>query len=164
MYFIQDTNEFYSCFHILEDTRHTLYTNKMEFHILELTKLPKKLKEDANDILLWAKFINAKTKEQFEMLAEKNKSISQAYQQLQVIRQDEQKQLEYNARQKSIWDYNQSMLEAKQEGEQIGIEKGIKILILDYLEEGYTKERILQKRFDLTPKQSEQYFQKFKNE
>ncbi len=63
------------------------------------------------------------------------------------------------------------MLEAKQEGEQIGlekgIEKGIEILILDYLEEGYTKERILQKlqkRFDLTPKQSEQYFQKFKNE
>lgn len=59
------------------------------------------------------------------------------------------------------------MLEAKQKGEQIGIEKGIKILILDYLEEGYTKERILQKlqkRFDLTPKQSEQYFQKFKNE
>ena len=91
MYFIQDTNEFYSCFHILEDTRHTLYTNKMEFHILELTKLPKKLKEDANDILLWAKFINAKTKEQFEMLAEKNKSISQAYQQLQVISQDDQK-------------------------------------------------------------------------
>jgi hypothetical protein len=63
----------------------------MEFHILELTKLPKKLKEDTNDILLWAKFINAKTKEQFEMLAEKNKSISQAYQQLQVISQDEQK-------------------------------------------------------------------------
>lgn len=79
------------------------------------------------------------------MLAEKNKSISQAYQQLQVISQDEQKQLEYNARQKAIWDYNQSMLEAKQKGEQIGIEKGIEILILDYLEEGYTKERILQK-------------------
>ncbi len=98
------------------------------------------------------------------MLAEKNKSISQAYQQLQVISQDEQKQLEYNVRQKAICDYNQSMLEAKQKGEQIGIEKGIKILILDYLEEGYTKERILQKRFDLTPKQSEQYFQKFKNE
>ena len=98
------------------------------------------------------------------MLAEKNKSISQAYQQLQVISQDEQKQLEYNVRQKAICDYNQSMLEATQKGEQIGIEKGIKILILDYLEEGYTKERILQKRFDLTPKQSEQYFQKFKNE
>ena len=120
-----DTEEFYSCFHILEDTRHTLYTDKMEFHVLELPKLPKELKEDANDILLWAKFINAKSKEEFEMLAEKNKSISQAYQQLQIISQDEQKQLEYEARQKAIWDYNQSMLEATQEGEKRGIQKGI---------------------------------------
>ncbi|WP_304819213.1 Rpn family recombination-promoting nuclease/putative transposase, partial [uncultured Clostridium sp.] len=51
----QDTEEFYSRFHILEDTRHTLYTDKMEFHVLELPKLPKELKEDANDRLLWAK-------------------------------------------------------------------------------------------------------------
>lgn len=44
------------------------------------------------------------------------------------------------------------MLEAKQKGEQIGIEKGIEILILDYVEEGYTKQRILQaKCFHPTP-------------
>ena len=161
----QDTEEFYSCFHILEDTRHTLYTDKMEFHVLELPKLPKELKEDANDILLWAKFINAKSKEEFEMLAEKNKSISQAYQQLQIISQDEQKQLEYEARQKAIWDYNQFVLEATQEGERKGLEQGIKALILDYLEEGYSEEKILQKlqkRFHLTQQQSKQYFEQFK--
>jgi len=120
-----DTEEFYSCFHILEDTRHTLYTDKMEFHVLELPKLPKELKEDANDILLWAKFINAKSKEEFEMLAEKNKSIAEAYQQLQVISQDEQKQLEYDARQKAIWDYNQGMTEAEERGEQRGLQQGL---------------------------------------
>ena len=63
-----DTNEFYSCFHILEDTRHTLYTDKVEFHVVELSKLPKELKEDSNDILLWAKFINAEQKEEFDMV------------------------------------------------------------------------------------------------
>ena len=52
-----DTDEFYSCFHIREDTRYTLYTDKMEFHVLELSKLPKELKDDTSDILLWAKFI-----------------------------------------------------------------------------------------------------------
>ena len=31
----------------------------MEFHILELPKLPKELQEDSNDMLLWAKFISA---------------------------------------------------------------------------------------------------------
>lgn len=154
---LNDTKEFYSCFHILEDTRHTLYTDKMEFHVLELPKLPKELKEDASDVLLWAKFINSKTKEEFEMLAEKNKSIAQAYEQLQIISQDEQKQLEYDARQKAIWDYNQSMLEAEQRG-------GIETLILDNLDEGFPKERILQKlqkRFHLTKEQAEQYFEKF---
>ena len=55
--------EFYSCFHIMEDTRHTIYTDKMEFHVIELPKLPERLKEDNSDILLWAKFINAERKE-----------------------------------------------------------------------------------------------------
>ena len=36
--------DFYSCFHICEDKRHTLYTDKMEFHVLELPKLPKRIK------------------------------------------------------------------------------------------------------------------------
>lgn len=178
---LDDTEEFYSCFHILEDTRHTLYTDKMEFYVIELRKLPKELKEDASDMLLWAKFINSKTKEEFEMLAEKNKSIAEAYQQLQVISQDEQKQLEYDARQKAIWDYNQGMTEAEERGEQRGLQQGlqqgleqgleqgkkeggIQFLILDNLEEGFPKQKILQKlqrRFDLTEEQAEQYFEKF---
>ena len=53
-----DSGEFYSCFHIREDTRHTLYTDKMEFHVIELPKLPEEGKEDSSDLLLWAKFLN----------------------------------------------------------------------------------------------------------
>ena len=41
-----DTEDFYSCFHITEDNRHTLYTDKMEFHVLELPKLPTELKDE----------------------------------------------------------------------------------------------------------------------
>ena len=122
----KNENEFYSCFHILEDTRHTLYTDKMEFHVLELPKLPKELKKDANDVLLWAKFINAESKEEFDMLASKNKYINSAYQQLQVISQDKQKQMEYTQRMKAVLDYNQGMLEAKQEGLEQGLEQGLK--------------------------------------
>ena len=83
--------------------------------------------------------------------------------------QDEQKQLEYDARQKAIWDYNQGMTEAEERGEQRGLkqgkkEGGIQFLILDNLEEGFPKQKILQKlqrRFDLTEEQAEQYFEKF---
>ena len=42
----QGETEFYSCFHIREDSRHILYTDKMKFHVLELPRLPKKLKEE----------------------------------------------------------------------------------------------------------------------
>ena len=99
-----------------EDTRHTIYTDKMEFHVLELPKLPEKLIDGSSDILLWAKFINAERKEEFDMLAEKNPYIGSAYQHLQLISQDKQKRLEYEARAKAVRDYNQGMLEAREQG------------------------------------------------
>ena len=108
--------EFYSCFHIREDTRNFVYTDKMEFHVLELPKLPRELKEDCSNIELWARFINAERKEEFDMLAQKDPYIASAYEQLQVISQDKEKRLEYEARQKAIWDYNQMMYEAEQRG------------------------------------------------
>ncbi len=122
-----EEQEFYSCFHIREDTRHILYTDKMEFHLLELPKLPKELKQDKNNILLWAKFINAERKEEFVMLAEKDPYIDSAYQQLQVISQDKQKRLEYETREKAIRDHNQLLLEAEQRGIQLGKQEGIQL-------------------------------------
>ena len=110
----------------MEDTRHFIYTDKMEFHVLELPKLPKELKDDSDNILLWAKFINVERKEKFEMIATKDPYIASAYQKLQVISRDKQKHLEYEAREKAIRDYNQFMYEADQRGEKRGIEIGEK--------------------------------------
>jgi len=78
---IPDDPEFYSCFHLREDTRHTLYTDKIEFHVIELPKLPKKLR-DGDSVLLWGKFLNAERKEEFDMLAEQDEYIRSAYEQL----------------------------------------------------------------------------------
>lgn len=108
--------EFYSCFHIMEDTRHFKYTDKMEFHVIELPKLPRELKEDSDSIELWAKFINAEEMEEFDMIAQKDPYIKSAYDQLQIISQDEQKRMEYEAREKAILDYNQGIYEAEQRG------------------------------------------------
>lgn len=122
--------EFYSCFHIREDSRNFLYTDKMEFHVLELPKLPKELKEDSSDIELWGKFINAERKEEFVMLAEKNTYIDSAYQHLQFISQDKEKRMEYEAREKAIRDYNQGILEAEQRGETRATKRIAKTLLL----------------------------------
>ena len=89
----------------------------MEFHVLELPKLPKELREDSSDIELWGKFISAERKEEFDVLAEKNTYIGSAYRHLQVISQDKQKRMEYEAREKAVRDYNQGILEAEQRGE-----------------------------------------------
>ena len=123
---------FYSCFHIWEDNSHFLFTDKMEFHVIELPKLPPELKDNVeNDkVFLWAKFISSEKKEDFDMIAQKDPYIKSAYQQLQIISQDKQKRLEYEARQKAILDYNQFMYEAeqrgKEQGEKIGREQGEK--------------------------------------
>ncbi len=168
--------EFYSCFRIMEEKRHTIYTDKMEFHVIELPKLPKEWKDENQALLLWAKFINAEKKEEFEMLAEKNTYINHAYQQLQIISQDKEKRLEYEAREKAIRDYNQLMYESEQKGIQQGMQQGIqqgvqqgmqqaiKIITLDYLSDHLPKEKILiklQQLFNLTEEQSEQYYQTF---
>ena len=121
---------FHSSFHIREDRQHFLFTDKMEFHVIELPKLPSKLKDDSeNDkVFLWAKFISFEKKEDFDMIAEKDPYIQSAYRQLQVISQDTQKRLEYEARQKAILDYNQGMYEAEQRGREQGeFDKSIQI-------------------------------------
>ena len=123
--FKEEETEFYSCFHIREDSRNFLYTDKMEFHVIELPKLPEKLKEE-DSLLLWAKFINAERKEEFDMLAEKSPYINSAYQHLQVISQDKEKRLEYEAREKAVRDHNQMMKEARERGMQEEMREGIR--------------------------------------
>ena len=58
------------------------------------------------------------------MLATKNTYIQSAYKTLQVISQDDQKRMEYEARQKALRDYNQGMLEAEERGEKRGEKRG----------------------------------------
>lgn len=56
------------------------------------------------------------------------------------------------------------MDEGRIEGREEGREEGIRAIILDNLEENIPKEKILiklQKRFNLTEEQSEQYYQRF---
>ncbi len=108
-----EEKEFYSCFHLWEDRRQFLYTDQLELHVIELPKLPEECQEDSS-ILLWAKFLNAEEKEEIDMLSKKSPYIEAACETLRVISQDEQKQMEYLAREKAIRDHNQLMLEARQ--------------------------------------------------
>ncbi len=126
----KNETDFYSCFHIKEDTRNFIYTDKMEFHVIELPKLPDELKENCSSLELWAKFISAEAEEELDMIAKQDVYIQSAYDRLQIISQDKQKRLEYEAREKAIRDHNQFMYEAEQRGIEIGTDNSIKKLIL----------------------------------
>ena len=100
----------------------------MEWHVVELPKLPSI--EDGTNLYNWIRFLKAEHKEEFEMLAKKDEYIEEAYKQLEIISQDEQKRLEYTARQKAIYDYNTLMeenwLRGKAEGRKEGKAEGRK--------------------------------------
>ena len=61
------------------------------------------------------------------MPARENVYIQRAYDVLEEISADEQKRIEYNTRQKWLYDYNTMMEENLQRGIQIGEERGIAI-------------------------------------
>ena len=118
---LKESREYYSRFRLLEENRHTSYTDDAEFHLIELPKLPEEEpQEGGGELLLWAKFFHAERKEELEMLAEKSESIRKAYRILQGISRDKRKRIEYEAREKAIRDQKQMMQEALEEGCELG--------------------------------------------
>ena len=99
------------------------YTDLMELHVLELKKLPP---EDQNEegVIRWMRFLGGKSRKEFEDMAEKDEYIREAYEDLKKLSLDEQKRLEYEVRQKAIWDHNSQMKSAERRGEKRGIEIG----------------------------------------
>jgi len=57
--------EYHSFFQLLEVTRHTLLSDKMELHFFELLKLPSNISKD-NMLLLWLSLFKADTEEELE--------------------------------------------------------------------------------------------------
>lgn len=126
---------YYSCFHIWEDTARDLYSDKFEIHILELTKLAQ-YEYPQTELLRWAQFFGAKSKEEIQMLAEKDEYIHKAYDKLEEISADEEKRLEYEERQKAIRDYRHILASGRREGMREGLKEGMKEGMKEGLKEG----------------------------
>ncbi len=157
---------YYSCFHLWEDTRRFLLTDRVEFHVIELPKLPDLTKafiESCDDPrMLWAEFIRAERREDLTMISRQNVYIGEAMERLEVISQDKQKQLEYLSREKAMRDHLQYEWEAEQrgieQGRAEGRERGIAALVTTLKEMSLNKETVskqLIKRFELSPEEAE---------
>ena len=113
------------------------YTNLMELHILELKKLPE---EDQNEegVIRWMRFLSGKTKKEFEDMAKKDEYIEEAYNELKKLSLDEQKRLEYEARERALHDYNTQMNSAERRVKRAALKE----LIRKKLDKGMSPEAI----------------------
>lgn len=105
-----------------EDKTGYRLTDIIEVHFLEIPKLfDEDIQKDENDpIVQWMEFLNAESKGEMEMLAEKNNDIKKAYSLLQIISKDEKARMLYEARQVEISDQLTRIKSAEK-----GIEQGI---------------------------------------
>ena len=159
----RDTKDFYSIFHIWEDGRKALYSDKFEFHVLELPKL-ERLELQDSELLHWAKFFGGKSKEDFESMAEKNEYISTAYERLKNISADDRKRFEYEAREKAIRDHNHLMFTARKRGIEEGIEQGMKASIQICKKLGLSEEntkKLLVINFNISPAEADKEVVKY---
>ena len=117
------------CYHVIKfcnERTGQIYTDLLEIQILELKKLPKDVK-NGEDIIQWMKFFSGKSREEFENMAKTNEYLDEAYKTLIKLSADEQKRLEYEAREKALRDYNSQMENAEKRGIMIGEERGKKL-------------------------------------
>lgn len=99
------------------------YTDLIEMHVLELSKLPPE-QQNETDLMKWMRFFGGKCEEDFKKMAEKDEYIGEAYEALKHMSEDEIKRMEYEARQKAIRDYHSYMHSAERRGLKHGIEIG----------------------------------------
>ena len=121
--YFQDDEKCYRRIALCDTETGKEYTDLLEMHILELSKLPPEQKNET-DLLQWMRFLGGKCREDFKKMAENNSTFEEAYDVLDRLSADEKKRLEYEARQKAIRDHDIMMKTAKRLGLEAGLAEG----------------------------------------
>lgn len=125
IYFEED-EECYRKIHFRDDKTGTVYTDLFELQILELEKLPREVRmRSGEDVVNWMQFFNGKSRKEFEHMVQGKEYLEEAYNTLKEISMDDQKRLEYEARERALKDYNTQMSSAEERGLKQGLEQGV---------------------------------------
>lgn len=150
--------------HFWSDQGRKMYSDKIEIHTLELPKLAK-YDYPETELLQWLQFINAETKEEFEMAAGESEYIKKAYEDLNRISADEEKRLEYEERERAIRDHQYFSTVYKETGLKEGRKEGRKQATVELLQEmGMEKVDVrakMQEKFQLSAKEAEQDVERY---
>lgn len=122
-----DDDLYYHTIHLYDDGTKERYSDLLELQFLELKKLPPEAQSEKG-ILRWMRFLHDKNRKEFEHMAGTDEYIQEAYDTLVQMSADEKKQMEYEAREKALRDYQSQMKSAEnagfKKGEQTGFQKG----------------------------------------
>jgi len=129
---IFESQKCHNVFSMLEKEEKFLFNDLQEIHVLDLSRILNEKNELLSD---WLKFINSESEEEFMAVAQKNKAIAAAYDELKVLSADKEQRMRYEARlkmQRDVWAFEDA---ARREGMQQGMQK-----ILKYLKSGHSLE------------------------
>ncbi len=122
----QDRKHYHHRFCLYEPKRKFEYPNSMAIHTLELPKLPEQA--DGTPLWNWLKFLSSETRDEFESLAGKDRTMASAYAKLEKLSADEAARLRADSHDKALSDQtsrmNQSRREGLAEGRREGLAKG----------------------------------------
>ncbi len=99
--------EFYATYKLLNVKNHTLYSDKLQLSVVDLTQIALATEEDKQfQVDYWASLFKSKTWEELSMLAENNEYLKEATETVYELSQEEQIRMQCEARE----DYNRRML------------------------------------------------------
>ncbi len=85
-----EMSEFYASYRMMNVKNHHIYSHKLQIHVLELNQTELATEEDRQyEIDRWAKLFKAATWEDLRMIAEKNKYMSEAAEEMYQLNEDE---------------------------------------------------------------------------
>ena len=141
---IKNSSKYHHRFTLFDAQACVEFSDVIEIHTLELNKLPDRT--DGTDLYDWAKFIDAETEEELNMVAERNPEVKSAVVTLRKLSADEQARDLYERREKAMRDIDSRERQAEERGMGIGMEKGMekgKAEIIALLKNGKSPEEIL---------------------
>ncbi len=128
----------HSVYSLREEGTGERLTEVEEIHFVDLEKLRSGMGIAGLDtsLLKWLRFLASKSKGEFEMLARNDKEIKDAYEYLREISTDDQKRMEYEAREMWLMDQRTRELLAREEGREEGKEEGLLEVVNNALKKG----------------------------
>jgi predicted transposase/invertase (TIGR01784 family) len=142
---ILESQKCHNVFSMLEKDELFPFNNLQEIHILDLSRIGNEKNELLSD---WLIFINSEEKGEFMAVAQKNRTIKAAFDELQVISADKHRRMLYEARlkqQRDIWSMTDG---AERKGIQQGIQQGMQQgmqQFFDFLNSGHSLEEAKKK-------------------